>query len=356
MRARSAALLLSSLTAWIVGCPPADNTGDDDGHDDVHAEEAHWHQVLSGLPGALLSASGWSASDILAVGADPQDGSGPMVLRYDGASWRRLDTGATGDLWWITDRQLGDSFFIAGERGLVLEYEPDTDTFTGRDAPTDATLFGIWGSSATNVIAVGGDPEDPDTSGEIWRYDGANWTAEDLAGINPDGVPVLWKAWGRGANEVYVVGERGTILRYDGAAWTQLASPTTRTIFTVHGNSERVVACGGRTSGVIVELRNGAFEDVTPAGALQMNGTYVPSMGDAVTVGLEGAVAFGDASTWAVDETSPTLDLNVSYHAAWGDPAGGIWAVGGNIFVDPADAGVIAYYGTTDPATTLTGG
>ena len=58
--------------------------------------------MLQALPGALLSISGTSPTDVYAVGADPEDGRGPLVVHYDGASWERLDSGATGDLWWIS--------------------------------------------------------------------------------------------------------------------------------------------------------------------------------------------------------------------------------------------------------------
>lgn len=337
MRCMSLACV-TAIAVLVAGCPSPSEP-----------DQARWQLPLSGLSGALLSASGTSATDIYAVGSDP--GGGPLVVHYDGATWRSLDTGATGDLWWITDRPVDGRFFLVGQDGLALMYTPASGTFQKLDTPGGVTLFGVWGLSADNVIAVGGDPDEIDTSGVIWRYDGTQWTADDLSGISASGVPVLWKVWGRSNADVYVVGERGTILHYDGAQWTQLASPTTRTLFTVHGSASRVVACGGRTSGVIVELVGGAFQDVTPAGALQMNGTYVPSDADAVTVGLEGAIAFGGESGWALGDTGLTLDVNVSYHAAWVDPDGGIWAVGGNVFVDPAADGVLAYYGAATVGT-----
>src|SRR5262249_40895209 len=62
--------------------------------------------ILDNLPATLLSISGLPPEDghnhggninydVYAVGADPGDGRGPFVLRYDHdvASWRRLDSG-----------------------------------------------------------------------------------------------------------------------------------------------------------------------------------------------------------------------------------------------------------------------
>src|SRR5207245_2432077 len=42
------------------------------------------HAVLQNLSGALLSITGTSAADVYAVGADANDGTGPMVLHYNG--------------------------------------------------------------------------------------------------------------------------------------------------------------------------------------------------------------------------------------------------------------------------------
>lgn len=345
------------LTALIAGCPgntPAPQNGNTNGNgDDTNGKR--WSLVLSGQPAGLLSASGTSAADVYAVGADPGDGSGPLILHYDGQRWTRLVSGAASDLWWVSDRQVGDSFFMVGENGLVLRYRPSTDAFEEQQTPGDATLFGIWGVRPDNVWAAGGDVNDPDTSGVIWHYDGTAWTAADVTAIDAAGIPVLFKVWGRSEDEIYAVGARGVILRYDGTSWTQLDSPTTRTLFTVHGNPALVVATGGAQSGVIVESTGGAFADVTPAGALQMNGAFAPPAGDAVAVGREGAVALRRSGAWVNEDTGLGLDVTLDYHAAWIDQEGGIWAVGGSIVGEPRTDGVLSYFGGEQIATQLDG-
>src|SRR4029079_4504909 len=49
--------------------------------------------VLQNLPGALLSISGTSASDVYAVGADANDGTGAPMLHFDGERWQRRTPG-----------------------------------------------------------------------------------------------------------------------------------------------------------------------------------------------------------------------------------------------------------------------
>ncbi len=329
---------------FVCGCTPIPNP----------PQSAESQVVLSELSGGLLSVSGTSESDVYAVGADPGDGRGPLVLHYDGNNWARLDTGATRDLWWISDRQIDDSFFMVGEGGLALRYRPANGSFEQLNVPGDQTLFGVWGISADNVVAVGGDISDPDTSGVIWHFDGAEWSAADVSAIDPAGIPVLFKIWGRGENEIYAVGGRGIILRFDGTSWSNIASPTTRTLFTVHGNDNLVVATGGAQSGVIVESMGVMeFSDVTPFGTLQMNGTFVPPDGPPIAVGREGAVTLRRSGVWGNEVTGLNLNPTLDFHAAWIDPQGGFWAVGGNIVGEPRTDGVLAYFGEQTVGTGL---
>jgi len=313
-----------------------------------------WRVVLSDLPAGLLSVSGTSAADVYAVGADPGDGAGPYVLHYDGEGWARRLTAVVGsDLWWISDRIIDGSFYMVGEHGLILRYQPATGTFDAQAPLEDVTLFGVWGLRSDFIMAVGGNINEPDTSGVIWRFDGTGWTTVDVTTINAEGIPVLFKVWGRSDDEVYAVGAGGVILRFDGEEWRQLPSPTSRSLFTVHGNDQIVVACGGAQSGVVVEAEGGPFADVTPAGMLQMNGAFVPPNGEGVLVGRESAVAFREGQTWVVTETGLDVDRTLDYHAAWVDPDGGVWAVGGNIVGNPRFDGLLAYSGTRPVGTTL---
>jgi Domain of unknown function (DUF6851) len=134
------------------------------------------HQVLQDLPAALLSITGTSAADVYTVGADANDGTGPMVLHYDGETWQRLNTGATTGLWWISVTPIDGDFYLAGDQGLILRYTPSTGAFQTQVTPSDTpTLFGIWGSDTSHIWAVGGDLTNQDTGGVVWRFDGTTW-------------------------------------------------------------------------------------------------------------------------------------------------------------------------------------
>jgi hypothetical protein len=306
--------------------------------------------LFSGLNAALLSVSGTSRTDVYAVGADPGDGKGPYVLHYDGQRWRRLITGSAGDLWWISVAPIDGYFFIAGADGRILQFDPATTTFEPLDTPGGAgeTAFGVWGTDQEHVWAVGGNLDRPDDSGFVWRYDGDGWSVEDLSAVVPDGLPILYKVWGRAADDVYAVGRLGTVLHFDGATWSPLPTDTTATLFTVSGDTERTVAVGGFANAVILERQGDSFDNRAPAGFPQMNGVFVSPDGSAVAVGLEASVARRDSGGWALEAAH--FDTLADFHATWVDPHGGIWAVGGDLS-GALDDGILAYIGTADVGT-----
>ena len=302
--------------------------------------------VLEQLPAAVLSISGTSPTDVYAVGADPHDNRGPYVVHYDGTAWRRLDTGATGDLWWISVTPIDGDFYMAGADGLVLQYDPPSNHFTRHTTPDATTqLFGIWGTSASNLWAVGGDDEQ---RAVLWHYDGMMWTVQDVSGVVRQDVPTtLFKVWGTGASDVYAVGETGTVLHYDGMHWALVDIGNSNTLFTVHGNGSVLATVGGFiATGVILERKDdGTFLNRTPSGVPQLNGIFVgPGSSDAVSVGNSLSVAVRDASGWTVvnegtDPENPPRD----FHGVWVDADNGIWAVGGDL--SALGNGILSYGG-----------
>lgn len=303
--------------------------------------------VFDDLNAAILSISGHAADDLYAVGGDPSDDNlGPYVLHYNGTNWRRLQTGVTGALWWISVEPIGGDFWMSGENGNILRYDAAADDFEEFTTPGDETIFGIWGASADDIWAVGGDL-DADRAGVIWHYDGADWTALDVSAIDATGLPTLYKVWGRDAGDVYAVGSEGVILHYDGAAWTAVDSDNTRTLFTINGDDTQAFAVGGFGDAAILEQNGDTFMDRAPAGTPQMNGVFV--RGDkTVAVGNEVAVAVRTADGWEAQNTG--LESVRDFHATWIDPDGGIWAVGGNLGTS-LNGGVIAYIGSATIST-----
>ena len=90
--------------------------------------------------------------------------------------------------------------------------------------PTGYALNGVWGSSASDVWAVG-------DAGTIVHWNGAVW-ATVASGTKKD----LKAIWGSGASNVWAVGVAGTILHWNGSAWTAETSPTTNPLAAIWGS------------------------------------------------------------------------------------------------------------------------
>src|SRR5512136_387349 len=73
--------------------------------------------------------------------------------------------------------------------------------------PQGNALRGVWGSSSSDVFAVGHD-------GTIIRYDGTAWNT-----VGSMTTHVLFSVWGTSSSDVFAVGNAGTVLHYDGTTW-----------------------------------------------------------------------------------------------------------------------------------------
>ncbi|MFL5344264.1 MAG: DUF6851 domain-containing protein [Hyalangium sp.] len=312
--------------------------------------EPSWSVVAQSRREALLSISGRSRSDIWAVGADR--GRGPLVLHYDGTAWQELATGYRGDLWWVHAFEQGP-VMLAGASSTILRYE--NGQFTRMSTPGLARhiVYGLWGSRPDDVYAVG---SASGRGGFVWHYDGTRWSNVELPYATmprtPDGdLPGLFKVWGNGQGDVYVVGASGVVLRSrSGGAFELLPTGTTSRLFTVHGAGDTVVVVGGEGQGVLLELNaSGQFEDRTPDGSPLLQGVAIAPDGTGWATGFRGEMFRRVKGQWEHVDHGLQLDVQ-SLHASWVDPAGGVWAVGGNVLSSGLNNGALLQRGPEVPA------
>lgn len=301
-----------------------------------------WEHTFVDLPGALLGVWGTSANDVFAVGADV--GDGPWVLHWNGTAWKRLITGATGGLWWVSGTTASARVWMAGEAGLVLRYDRATDKFdkvTG--VPANVTLFGIF-ETGGEVWAVGG--ETSGSVGHAYKLAGDTF-AEEAVPAEVTANAQLFKVWGRSPDDLWIVGLGDKMLHRDASGWKVIDTPAGRRLFTIHGNDTSAIAVGGFATALVVEATGTNVEDVTPPAAKQLNGVWVEPDGGVVAVGVEGTVMERRGSVWKSPSGLPdTLD---DYHAVYVDPDGGVWAVGGFLVVEPQTEGMLLHYGASLP-------
>lgn len=324
-------LVLGASLSLLTACPPAE------------PDEPKWQEVHEGLDGALLSVWGTSSTDVWAVGADTRDGKGPLVIHYDGESWSRLESGLTeGDFWWVFGFE-GGPIYMGGDGGVIVEY--DTGTFTVMDTPGDKTVFGIWGSSPSDMWAVGGASDA--TGGFAWRLNAGVWEPEPSLPADVEANAAIWKVFGFGADDAWLVGSNGVALHWSDGALTAGETGVGSSLFTVHGHDGEYVAVGGLASGVIVENTNGTWENVTPdPPPMGLSGVAIADDGSGIAVGLFGGVYLREDGAWRAED--PDLGLAQNLHGAWIDDQGGLWAVGGQTLSPPLTDGVLIHRGVSE--------
>jgi hypothetical protein len=93
-------------------------------------------------------------------------------------------------------------------------------------------LNGVWGSSATDIFAVGGYyyVDRPSyTSNNILHYDGSSWSQTgDWGGI-------LHDVWGSSGTDVFAVDLYGGALHYDGTSWSPMSTPNYGSRYSLYG-------------------------------------------------------------------------------------------------------------------------
>lgn len=322
-----------ALVAVVVGCDSGDEAAGD-----------AWQRVHEGLPGALLSVWGTSATDVWTVGADARDGAGPQVLHFDGEAWTRVDTGLTqGDLWWVFGFADGP-IYMGGDGGVIVRR--DGDTFTVMDTPSTGTIYGIWGSSPDDLWAVGG--ESDASGGFAWRLVGDAWVPEASLPADVATDAALWKAFGTATDDVWLVGSNGVSLHWDGASLSAGDTGVGSSLFTVYAKDGLYTAVGGLATGIIVEGDGTTWRNVTPdPPPMGLAGVSLGDGGLGIAVGMSGSVYVRDDGGWAPED--PGLLVRENLHGAWVDDDGGLWAVGGQTLTPPLTDGVMIHRGTAVP-------
>ena len=299
-----------------------------------------WALVAEELDEALLSVRATGSDDVWFVGSD--QGRGPAVLQWDGSAWTRHDTEALAgvDLWWTFPT--ADTIWLSGSGGTIASLDRASGAITQVSGPRETvTFFGIWGSSADDIWAVGaaiGAGEPP----AIWRNGSGSWQAVDLSAeaFNQPSVS-LFKVHGAGPDDVWIVGSHGLMLHWDGSVLFDTApADLDETLLTVAVGAAGPIAVGGLNAGLIFEREGQSWSQVAPELAPALNGVCQGEK--TAAVGRWGGLARRVDGAWTLDDSALTL---LDFHACSSTPDGALWAVGGHISSSPLNAGLIAYEG-----------
>lgn len=171
----------------------------------------------------------------------------------------------------------------------------------------DGALLSVWGTSRSDVWAVGADARDGDGP-LVVHFDGEAWTRMPTGQTAGD----LWWVFGFENGPVYMGGDGGVIVRYEDDTFTVMDTPGQETVFGIWGASPSDVwAVGGAsdsTGGFAWRLSGDAWEpepslpaDVTSDAAVWK--MFGRSADDAWLVGSNGVALHWDGSALTQGDT-----------------------------------------------------
>lgn len=127
----------------------------------------------------------------------------------------------------VTAMMISGCFFVE-----KMDKGDNIKQLTYPEADIENWLYSVWGSSATDVWAVG-------QHGAVLHYNGSEWKLQQLD------VKALSDVWGTAANDVYTCGSGGAIFNYNGTSWSKMTSGTNEHLRAIGiGPYEDIYACG----------------------------------------------------------------------------------------------------------------
>jgi hypothetical protein len=217
--------------------------------------------------------------------------------------------------------------------GLICDHEsntcvsPEQISWQKMTTPAPTTLRSVWGFHENDLFAVG-------DSGTVFRYQGSglDWSA-DAGAKTEAGTHALHRVWGRGS-ELWVVGN-GVVLHYAGT-WSRQtvmdysqATPKPYSDFNLYavggGPTGTVWAVGQAASNEHVFRLQGSEWRVDDGVTLDFSGTDLIGIGPQVfVVGHAQNVRIFAGGKW----TTKNLDQLLALKGVWGAAADDVWAVG----------------------------
>jgi hypothetical protein len=163
----------------------------------VHYDGSNWTPQTSGTTKVLNAVWGIGsglAARIFAVGWDG------TILFFDGTTWHAQTSNTTANLSGVWGTSATDVFAVGGS--TILHY--DGNSWTTQPSPSGAYSTGVWGSSGNSVFAIGGmtSYEPAGIASTSLYYNGSSWVQQQLSIYDI----ALRAVWGSSPTNVWAVG------------------------------------------------------------------------------------------------------------------------------------------------------
>jgi hypothetical protein len=235
-----------------------------------------------------LSAAWASAPDDIWVAARGSFSTSLEPVRmfhFDGVAWTQGfengDLETVSDLWGISSTEIYGTRRSLG----IVRYNGSSWSLDTQGGLAGGDPLAVWGSDSQNVWACG--------IGKIWRRDmTTGWAvAHNVSGAMND-------VFGRGPNDVWVVGNAGAVHHWNGTQWTQETTGTTaqlRGVWTAPGAPVFVV--GG--DGVILQYDGTSWTTMPSPTTARLLAIYGHAPNDLFAVGDGATVLHYDGAHWS---------------------------------------------------------
>ena len=316
---KPAGIISYSVLTGIFGSGPKDVwTGGNYGWV-INYDGSKWTKVTT--PAALTSFKDVWSSGPGAVWFLGTDHGSIRVLRHDGAKFTQhnsisgtyLGFSTYGAVWGTGPTDLYVAGGVIANSTGVLRRSDGTSPWKLQAIPPSGRLYDIWGSSSTDVHAVG-------QAGAVLTFDGKTWKR---AGRRFESAEVH-DLWADSPSNIYLASKPGEVLRFDGKAWTTLASGTSKPLRGITGTAAGEVYAVG--DGGTVQCHDGKswFKSVNTGSTNDLKAAWSDSKGQVIAVGNLGQVLRCSACKCSVDKSGVTSALR----AVWGSGPKDVYAVG----------------------------
>jgi hypothetical protein len=211
---------------------------------------------------------------------------------------------------------------IANPDAGVIDFPTGSEICTEDDwcwvapSPQGAYLNAVHAFADDEVWMVG-------DGGTVLRWDGAAWGRADT-----NTRKTLYDLWGQGPDNVWIVGSGPTVLHYDGSSWDNVNLPSFPSgvwgLEGVDGSASNNVWFVGY-QGTALRWNGSSIQKHTVPTQKRLRAVWSRSSSDTWVVGDEGAIFHWNGSSWQ----APSMPASVGtdwFTDVWGSGANDVWA------------------------------
>jgi hypothetical protein len=334
-----------SSGVWVVGDGGAIYRHDGTGWTSLKKDSTGWRAIW-----------GRSSKELFVAG-------GTQVDHYDGSSWSTvLGPGfdAVNAIWGNSVGLVAVGTIVGGTGSPPgTAWQENLGTWTPSTSVGGSPLNAVWGSTDDGADLLPGDLFAVGQSGSVRYYDGWSWHDHTQAAGSVKNLEGVWRSddnqlfvvgelgtilhhrgswlrfpkqtsntlaavWGTGPADLVIVGEKGVVLRYTGGAWSsELAGDKPHEDVWVNGAGEiyTLYSPGAYPAGVVKKWDGSAWSDLRTIPSF-VSGIWGADTGELVVAGYKHIEQF-DGAAWNSLDSLSTIYLDV-----WGASAADIYAVG----------------------------